>query len=369
MPIFKIAWRLTFYNRLRYLVVILTLGLTTALAFSNLTFAASLGRTIYQDLTHYQATFWLLPQESTDLFSFPPSIYGENLIPLTKQKSIKSLVAFTSSMTDLQSRSGNFPVIILHPLFLKKRSDFNFPPLLNLIFTHSSRRGLIINEGLARKLKLKPGDNLLLKNKNWPILAIENFSRQPRIFLITPNLSSEQVTKFNYVLIYTETKNQSKLANKLKKIQPQRTQLLTTPELAFIHLKKVFNGTDSSFIQALLIISFLATTAIITLIILNDLIPFLHHYAMFKALGINWLRLALIFVFQNLLFLLPGLFLGLFFNFLIGQTPLKYVFTSWTIPVSVIGGLNLIFLIFSFLSLILPLMKIRKTDPLEIFNY
>lgn len=363
------AFKLLIQNRLRFILTSLGIALCTLLMLFMVSLYQSIADGCVEYVRSSNADLWVLQKHATNILrstSLLPASYETDLSNTDGVDSV-SPIFFIFASVPIRGENATFYLTGFDPI-----TGVGGPPRIEEGRTVRSNDEIVLDKAFAAKYKLHLGDRIPVKDDSLTIVGISGGTNMFVLQYAFITLEeARNVVGFRFVtscyqvktrLGYTALEVENNIYAKLNNIVVYDNETFVKN-----NIHEMENGIIPLFFIITLITA-VVLTAILSLILSVNVLERRQDFAIIKALGCPWGYIAKLVLIQSMLLSFSGLVMGVILFFpmtsLIEKiTPEVANTTSFAQILLVSGGVLLI----SMISSILPIHKIRKIYPLEVF--
>lgn len=363
------AIKLLVQNRQRFILTSLGIALCTLLMLFMVSLYESVADGCVEYVRTSKADLWVLQKHATNILrstSLLPTSYENDLNNTDGVKSV-SPIFFIFASVPIKGENATFYLTGFDP-----KTGVGGPPRILKGHTVKNDGEIVLDKAFAAKYNLRIGDRIAVKDDSLTICGISGGTNMfvLQYAFITLN-KAHDVVGFHFVVSSYQVKIQPgfKIKDVQANIYAKLKNVVVFDNETFVqnNIHEMENGIIPLFF-IITMITAVVLTAILSLILTVSVLERRKDFAIIKALGSPQGFITGLVVLQSMLLSVTGLILGalLFFpmiSLIEKISPEVANTTSVAQILLVTAGV----LVISLISSILPIHKIRKIYPLEVF--
>jgi putative ABC transport system permease protein len=363
------AFRLLVQNKQRFILTSLGIALCTLLMLFMVSLYESVADGCVEYVRTSKADLWVLQKHATNILrstSLLPSSYETDLSNTEGVKSV-SPIFFIFASVPIRGENATFYLTGFDPV-----TGVGGPPRILEGHTVTSDDEIVLDKAFAAKYKLEVGDRIPVKDDSLTVCGISGGTNMFVLQYAFISLhEAHNVVGFHFVVSAYQVKilPTFKVNDVQANVYAKLKNVVVFDNDTFV--KNNIHEMENGIIPLFLIITLITAvvlTAILSLILSVSVLERRKDFAIIKALGSPHGFITGLVVLQSMLLSFTGLILGvvLFFpmiSLIEKLSPEVANTTSLGQILLVSAGVLLI----SLISSILPIQKIRKIYPLEVF--
>lgn len=315
------------------------------------------------------ADFWIVQDGTRDMFhtvSILPSGYEDRIKQIS---SISEVSPAINAPTSIKVEGESFTAGILA-----------FDPTTNLLGppkitdgTNIKESGqVVVDQAIARQYGVKIGQKIHLFNRQYTVVGLSVGSNAIAFQYIFISLDDYRMAhdKSNAYVSYYLVKSDlssSEIKAKINNILPGAT-VRPTKDVAEDNLK-VIEQSFLNIIKLLVVVGAAVGTLIVSITVYNATTERIRDYAILKAIGAraSWLRVVVLI--QTIITSVGGFVIGLFGFALVKSVAPSFIPSiEMNLPLTLVLVVGAGTLVMAFIGAMIPINKINKVDPVEVFN-
>jgi len=363
------AFKLLIQNTQRFILTAMGIALCTLLMLFMVSLYESVADGCVEYVRTSKADLWVLQKHATNILrstSLLPSSYETDLSNTDGVKSV-SPIFFIFASVPIRGENATFYLTGFDP-----ETGVGGPPRILKGRTVKKDDEIVLDKAFAAKYKLKIGDRIPVKDDSLTVCGISGGTNMfvLQYAFITLN-EAHNVVGFHYVVSAYQVKIQPgfKLKDVQSNVYAKLKNVVVYNNDTFVknNIHEMENGIIPLFFIIMLITA-VVLTAILSLILTVSVLERRKDFAILKALGSPHGFITGLVILQSMLLSLAGLVMGVILFFpMISLIAIITPEVANTTTVSQILLVSLGVMGISLISSILPIQKIRKIYPLEVF--
>lgn len=365
----KLAFRNLIHEPVKFVVGLTSVGLAISLVLVLLGIYIGAVQQAKSLPLNSGADLWVVQEGTRDMFHtvsiLPPGL-SDKIGSIDSVKTVSAAINAPTSIS-LGGRDQTVGVIAYDT-----NTNLLGPPEIIEGSAITSAGQVVVDSALAREFGLSIGYKIVLSGKQFEIVGFSGGSNAIAFQYIFVSLNeysglqSKSNSFVNYYLVKSD-RSAAELEKELVSLTPGLS-VRTTQEVAADNLA-VIEQSFLSIIQLLVLVGTVVGTLIISITVYNTTSERIRDFAILKAIGAQprWLRsVALL---QSLMIAVGGLAIGLLFYELVRVIAPSFI-PSIELHLSFIAAVTVGIgsIVMACIGALIPIAKINKVDPVEVFN-